>query len=74
MGEDAVVGEDMGEETTTQRRGFWAKSSKNRLLKKHISEAIFWIFVILDINSDCFGDHFRGQKGSFLDVFPRFHF
>ena len=26
MGEEAVVGEVVGEETTTQRRGFWAKS------------------------------------------------
>ena len=26
MGEDAVVGEVVGEETTTQRRGFWAKT------------------------------------------------
>ena len=25
VGEDAVVGEVVGEETTTQRRGFWAK-------------------------------------------------
>ena len=25
MGEEAVVGEAVGEETTTQRRGFWAK-------------------------------------------------
>ena len=28
MGEEAVVGEVVGEETTTQRRGFWAKSEK----------------------------------------------
>ena len=27
MGEEAVVGEAVGEETTTQRRGFWAKTS-----------------------------------------------
>ena len=28
MGEEAVVGEAVGEETTTQRRGFWAKKEK----------------------------------------------
>ena len=30
MGEDAVVGEVVGEETTTQRRGFWAKNKSAR--------------------------------------------
>ena len=29
MGEEAVVGEAVGEETTTKRRGFWAKRSNH---------------------------------------------
>ena len=43
MGEDAVVGEVMGEETTTQRRGFWAKT-------EHSAKAEYVDLVFLE---DC---------------------
>ena len=38
MGEEAVVGEVMGEETTTQRSGFWAKGKVKRKEKKKKKE------------------------------------
>jgi len=50
------------------------KSSKHRLPKIQILEAVLRIFWIWGMNSERFWDHFGGREGVFFDVFPRFHF